>query len=421
MWEELLTSAKAVKRAGRTGFVLQKTGLRYLKDRRSQSLPHMLREAVEELGATYIKLGQLVASSPSLFPHEYVEAFQDCLDQTTPIPFETVKQVMQEEFGSRLDELFVEIDPVPLASASIAQVHPATLRSGEEVVVKVQKPGVRDILDTDFQFLQFGAYLVERFSPKAWRSSITDIVSEIHNGMLEECDFLQEAENIHAYQKFLDSTNNKKVKVPKVYQEATTKRVLTMERFHGVTLTDIDEVRKYSDDPEQALVDALDTWYSSLHHCQIYHADLHAGNVMLLEDGSIGFIDFGIVGRISPETWDALVSLTVSFPSGDFQKIAEALVTIGVTKQSVDVERFAADIESLYKSIDNDDGGQEFNDFAKELTLKISSVARRHGIRFPREFTLLVKQFLYFDRYIRLLAPELDMISEERVFASMDY
>ena len=421
MWEELLTSAKAVKRAGRTGFVLQKTGLRYLKDRRSQSLPHMLREAVEELGATYIKLGQLVASSPSLFPHEYVEAFQDCLDQTTPIPFETVKQVMQEEFGSRLDELFVEIDPVPLASASIAQVHPATLRSGEEVVVKVQKPGVRDILDTDFQFLQFAAYLTERFSPKAWRSSITDIVSEIHNGMLEECDFLQEAKNIHAYQEFLDSTNNKKVKVPKVYQEATTKRVLTMERFHGVTLTDIDEVRKYSDDPEQALVDALDTWYSSLHHCQIYHADLHAGNVMLLEDGSIGFIDFGIVGRISPETWDALVSLTVSFPSGDFQKIAQALVTIGITKQSVDVERFAADIESLYKSIDNDDGSQEFNDFAKELTLKISSVARRHGIRFPREFTLLVKQFLYFDRYIRLLAPELDMISEERVFASMDY
>lgn len=421
MWEEILTSARTLKRAGRTGFILQKTGFRYLRDRDNQNLPDLLKVAVEELGATYIKLGQLVASSPSLFPHDYVEAFQDCLDQTTPIPFETVKQVMKEEFGSRLDELFVKIDPVPLASASIAQVHPATLRSGEEVVVKVQKPGVRDILDTDFQFLQFAAFLTERFSPKAWRSSITDIVTEIHNGMLEECDFLQEAENIHAYQEFLDSTNNQKVKVPKVYPQATTKRVLTMERFHGVTLTDIDKVRLYSDDPEQALVDALDTWYSSLHHCQIYHADLHAGNVMLLEDGSIGFIDFGIVGRISPETWDALVSLTVSFPTRDFRQIAQALVTIGITKQSVDVERFAQDIESLYLSIENDDASEEFNDFAKDITLKISSVAQRHGIRFPREFTLLVKQFLYFDRYIRLLAPELDMISEERVFAAMDY
>jgi predicted unusual protein kinase regulating ubiquinone biosynthesis (AarF/ABC1/UbiB family) len=158
-----------------------------------------------------------------------------------------------------------------------------------------------------------------------------------------------------------------------------------------------------------------------LHHCQIYHADLHAGNVMLLEDGSIGFIDFGIVGHISPKTWDALVALTIAVPSKDFEAIAQALVTIGLTRHNVNISQFADDIESLYRSLDEEESGEDFNDFIKQLTLKISVVAQRHGIRFPREFTLLVKQFLYFDRYIRLLAPELDLISDPRILDSIEY
>jgi predicted unusual protein kinase regulating ubiquinone biosynthesis (AarF/ABC1/UbiB family) len=421
MWNELFSSINSVRRVGQTGFALQKAGLNYLLHFRQKPLPYVLLGAMEELGATYIKLGQLIASSPSLFPHQYVEAFQACLDQTTPLPYATVEEVLIQEFGDQLWQLFAEIDPVPLASASIAQVHSARLMTGEDVVVKVQKPGVRNILDTDFQFLHIGAKLIELLSPKAWTSSLTDIVSEIRNGMLDECDFLKEAENIQAYEAFLTSSANKKVRVPKVYKEASTRRVLCMERFYGVSLTDIDQVRQYTPDPEQALVDALETWYASLHHCQIYHADLHAGNVMLLEDGSIGFIDFGIVGHISPKTWDALVALTIAVPSKDFEAIAQALVTIGLTRHNVNISQFADDIESLYRSLDEEESGEDFNDFIKQLTLKISVVAQRHGIRFPREFTLLVKQFLYFDRYIRLLAPELDLISDPRILDSIEY
>ncbi len=414
MWHELSSTIKSIRRMGKTGFVLQKSGMRYLLNR-DQPLPYLLRDAMEELGATYIKLGQLIASSPSIFPHQYVEAFQDCLDQAQPIDFSIVEDVLQQEFGDSLSTLFSHIDPQPLASASIAQVHAATLQTGEDVVIKVQKPGVRNVLETDFQFMQFSARVVERFSPRSWESSITDIVAEIRNGMLEECDFYTEAENIRLYQQFLESNGNDRVRVPKVYERASTLRVLTMERFYGVGLTDINQVRKYTNDPEQALIDSLDTWYQSLHQCQIYHADLHAGNVMLLEDGSVGFIDFGIVGHISPPTWEALTSLAVCVPAKDFQAIAQALATIGVTKHSVDVSCFAEDLESLYLSLSEEDEGLDFNDFIRQLTLQISGVAQRHGIRFPREFTLLVKQFLYFDRYIRILAPELDMLGDERL------
>ena len=415
MVRETVFSLNSAKRITQTSLAIQRAGLRWVLNRQ-KPMPVLARETMEDLGATYIKLGQFVASAPSLFPHDYVEAFQDCLDQTTPLSFDVVEKVLQDDFGSELYKVFESIDPVPLASASIAQVHPATLRSGENVVVKVQKPGVKEILETDFQFMQFSAWMMEKLSIANWNSSLSDMVEEIRNGMVEECNFLQEAENVEAYRRFLNAANIVNVKVPKVYHQATTEHVLTMERFYGVPLTDINKVREFSEDPEQALVDALHTWFMSLMQCQIYHADLHSGNVMLLEDGSVGFIDFGIVGKITPKTWEALVSLTVTIPAQDFQGIAMALMTIGVTKDEVNVDEFASDLENLWLQISGT--GEDYiepESYLKDLMMDLSSLSSHHGIRFPREFTLLIKQFLYFDRYIRILAPELEIFSDDRI------
>jgi predicted unusual protein kinase regulating ubiquinone biosynthesis (AarF/ABC1/UbiB family) len=376
-------------------------------------LPELARDTVDALGSTYIKLGQLIASSPSLFPHEYVEAFQSCLDQTTPLPYSEIEKVLIGEFGPTLSRYFSYIDYKPLASASIAQVHAAKLFSGEDVVIKVQKPGVENILTTDFQFMQFSAMLLEKISKHIPESSITDMVEEIRNGMLEECDFHREAENIATYRKFLDSNNITHVTVPKVYRAASSKRVLTMERFYGVPLSNTDEVRLRSNNSEQALIDALNTWFLSLTQCQIYHADLHAGNVMMLDDGRIGFIDFGIVGRISAGTWESLLSLIATVPTRDFDAIAKALAGIGATNQKVDTAALSFDLQKLYNEFEQDTGS---DDFLNIVTMQVSTLGRRHGIRFPREFTLLLKQFLYFDRYIRQLSPGLDMFGDERLF-----
>ena len=163
MFDKLRTGYHAARRIGQTSIVLQKSGWRWLNNR-DMPLPELARDTVEALGSTYIKLGQLIASSPSLFPHEYVQAFQSCLDQTTPLPFTAIEKVLVGEFGPTLSRYFREIDPTPLASASIAQVHAARLFSGEDVVIKVQKPGVENILTTDFQFMQFSAMLLEKIS-----------------------------------------------------------------------------------------------------------------------------------------------------------------------------------------------------------------------------------------------------------------
>ncbi len=416
MANKVLNVLQSAKRLGQTSLVVNKMALRWLGNRQ-QSMPELMRDTMQELGSTYIKLGQLVASSPTIFPQEYVEAFQTCLDKTPAIPFAEIEAILQKQLGAKLKTRFQVINPIPLGSASIAQVHAATLWNGEEVVLKVQKPGVRDILSTDFQFLHLATQMLEMINPKAWKSSIKDIVEEIRNGMLEECDFYKEADNIEEFDRFLQQANINHVTVPKVYRELSTDKVLVMERFYGVPLSDIDGVRKISPDPELALVQALNTWFMSLKECQIYHADLHAGNVMMLNDGRIGFIDFGIVGRLSPRTWEGLTSLAVCVPAEDFDGLALALSKIGATKEVLDLKLFAQDLQKLWQKIAGDEvlESSEPDAFWQAITVDFSAISARHGIRFPREFTLLIKQFLYFDRYIRLLAPEVDMFDSMRM------
>src|SRR5690606_26851275 len=233
----LAQGLKGPLRIGQTVRVLAQTGFEWLQGDRPPT-PKLLRQTFERLGTTYIKLGQFIASSPSIFPDDYVEEFQLCLDKTSPVPFHVMKRVMEKELGKSLETIFAEFDPVPLASASIAQVYAAKLVTGEDVVVKVQKPGVEDILLTDLNFLYVGARILEYFVPNLSMASLSAIVDEIQKGMLAECDFFQEAANIEAFQKFLKETGNDQATAPKVFKQASTMRVLTMERFYGVPFTD---------------------------------------------------------------------------------------------------------------------------------------------------------------------------------------
>ena len=418
MLKKIMSGTRQAKRIGQTSLAVNKLAIQMLKSRnRKDDFPERLQHTMQSLGATYIKLGQLIASSPTLFPIEYVEAFQVCLDQTEKLPFSVIEKILQEELGAKLKTKFRYVDPVPLASASIAQVHAAELATGEQVVLKVQKPGVKELLETDFQFLNFSTQLLEMINPKSWKSSVSDIVEEIRNGMIEECDFRQEVDNIEEFARFLESENLEAVTVPTVYREVCTSKVITMERFYGVPLSDSDGIQKITNDPQFALIQALDTWFLSLRKCQLYHADLHAGNVMMLNDGRIGFIDFGIVGRLSDKTWEGLTSLTVCVPAQDFLGLAKALSNIGATKNAIDLDKFAVDLESLWQKVSNDEmlNQSDPDNFWRAMTVDFSAISKRHGIRFPREFTLLLKQFLYFDRYIRVLAPEVSMFDETRM------
>lgn len=381
-----------------------------------------LRELFEELGATYIKFGQFIASSPSIFPKDYVEEFEQLLDQTSSIPFRTVKKIITEDLDQPLNEVFSYIDPKPLASASIAQVHAATLINGEDVVIKVQKPGVQAIITVDLHTMYLMVRLLELMLPNTDRDALAGIVAEMYQAMIDECDFVKEAGYLDGFRAFLDEAGIQSVVAPRAYHQASGARVLTMERFYGCSLTDQSALAKSGSDPATALFEALNVWFASLMGCDFFHADLHSGNMLLLEDGRVGFIDFGMVGRVSPETWQAVFTLFKGLGERDYALVARSMLAVGMTRDDIDEAQLADDIEQVFRAMyaidaagllsgDGMAGAPGVNDVINNL----GEVARNHGIRFPRSFTLLLKQFLYFDRYVQILDPGASLFDDERV------
>ncbi len=414
----------SMHRVRQTATALGKTGLDWLVGDRPAP-PVLMRRAFERMGATYIKIGQLIASSPSLFPEIYVREFQRCLDQTTPVPFKHMEKILKKELGpGYMKDIFAEINHVPLASASIAQVYAARLVTGEDVVIKIQRPGVKDILTTDLNLLFLTAIALERIVPGLKHASLAGILSEIRNTVLEECDFIKEAENIEIFSKFLKNTKNGKVVTPRVYYRATSTRVLTLERLYGIPLTDREQFLKSTDQPQRILGPAFETWLKSISGCELFHADLHAGNIMILEDGRVGFVDFGIVGRIPKKTQDGVNSLIKAMMMYDYKTMAESMLIIGMTRNKVDTDQLAKDLEAFYmagESLTAEPLPECLADLAEpdQFLLEIVRIAEVHGIRFPREFTLLLKQFLYFDSYGEMLFDLSDDFMED-IMAKME-
>ncbi len=417
------TPLNILKYGIRSGLRLNKTLLnaspkiiRCARERRQPTAVEV-RELFESMGVTYIKLGQFIASSPSIFPADYVEAFQNCLDQTSPLPYETVKGVLDSELGRPLTEIYSFIDKRPLASASIAQVHAATLIDGTDVVIKVQKPGVEAIINIDLNAVYITSKIMEWVSPALAKDSITDIINEIHQSMIDECDFIKEAKNLQSFNRFLQSQKIESVIAPKPILAACSKRVLTMERIYGRAFTDksISNSESYAADisPQEALFNALNVWFSSLKNADFFHADLHSGNLLLLDDGRVGFIDFGMVGKITPTVWQAAFMLFSAIGEADYLKMATAMTDVGMTKKKVNSKDLANDLQQAFANspINNLAGNRTE---ASQLNT-LSAIARRHGIRFPSAFTLLLKQLLYFDRYLQLLAPSTELFNSNEL------
>lgn len=420
-------SFNVMNRVRQTASIAGLSALRVAKGEKPDA--RLLKETFEQLGTTYIKIGQFIASTPSLFPREYVEAFQDCLDQTTPLSYDYIEQVLTYELaikGQTLNDKFAHIDKKPLASASIAQVHAARLHNGDEVVLKVQKPNVETIMQTDLGVLHGITKLLELLMPSMKFASIAPIIDEIRLRMLAETDFIAEAQNIRDFQQFLAVSGNTRVVAPQVYDELTTKRVLTMSRLRGVSMVDESVMRQYCDDPAQVMADTLNTWFASLMLCNSFHADLHAGNLMLLTDGRIGFLDFGIVGKLKAESWRACLGMMQALQDSDYQSMAQHMIDMEMThgRSDVNVATLADDLQRMMQSIMAEDrtftSGVPFNtkqqaDELNKMMLEIVTIGKRHGIHFPRDFALLTKQLLYFDRFMRTLAPDMDMFSDQRV------
>jgi predicted unusual protein kinase regulating ubiquinone biosynthesis (AarF/ABC1/UbiB family) len=374
--------------------------------------PELVRAAFEDLGPTYIKLGQIIASSHGLFPETYCVEFQKCLDRVRPFSFAEVERIVDAEV-SRGD--YARIDPQPLASASIAQVHAARLLDGSDVVIKIQRPHIERRVEADVRILSIWGWLLS-FVPTIELANPVGIIEDFRTTIREELDFRLEAANMDQFNAIMEELGHVDVRAPRVHHALTTRRVITMSRFYGVRVDDVEAIRKRAVDPEERLILGLRAWFQCLIFHGFFHGDVHAGNLMLLDDNGLGFLDFGIIGRFPPRTRRLITDYIVAFATGDYRRLGRVLLDMDAVAQGVDLDAMASDLERAYAPmLKLSFGDMKYGD----ILPGILRVSVKHRMRLPREFVLVTKQMLYFDRYAKLLAPRLNIFSDPRLVAAV--
>jgi aarF domain-containing kinase len=383
---------------------------------RSDAGPAVVRRAFEDLGPTYIKLGQLVASSHGMFPEPYCQEFRKCLDRVRPFSFEEVERTLREELKRDPAEVFASIESEPLASASIAQVHAARLRDGQEVVIKVQRPKIRETVESDLRILRLVAR-AGAFVPHGELANPVGIVEDFEASIREELDFRLEAENMRHFNRIMGAQGQTRVAAPRVMGDLSTPRVLVMERFFGHRVDDVEQLKVTPFDVEERLLLGMRAWFQCLILHGFFHGDVHAGNLMALSDGRVGFLDFGIVGRFAPERRRQVTDYLLAFATGDFRKLGETMVAMGsIDPGAIDLDALAGDLQAAYEPIlSNDLAPAKYAD----IIPTILRTGIKHGMRLPRDFVLVAKQMLYFDRYAKLLAPGLNVFRDPRIVSGL--
>jgi predicted unusual protein kinase regulating ubiquinone biosynthesis (AarF/ABC1/UbiB family) len=374
------------------------------------TMPKIMRRVFEELGPTYIKLGQMVASSPGLFPIRYAEEFKKCLDRVPSFPTDLAYRIIEEGLGKPVGEIFASIDEVPIAAASIAQVHGAVLKSGEDVVIKIQRPRIRERVLADMRIMGFWAKVIERTVPRVELANPVGIIEDFRATLLEEIDFRKEAANMDEFNRFFHEVGETHLAAPKVYWELTSERVLTMERFYGFKADDIEQVKRLGLDSERYLRIGVRGWLMTLLLDGFFHGDIHAGNLMYLPDrDQLGFIDFGIIGRFTQKQRLQVLRYILSFTARDFRSLADLMVEMGAAPPDVDRDSFARDMDAAFAPLLEKNIAEIRYE---EVLPSVLRGATKYRVRLPREFILILKQLLYFDRYSKLTAPNLNVFSD---------
>ncbi len=378
--------------------------------------PMLLRMFCEDLGPTFIKFGQIIASSAGLFPDAYVKEFQKVLDRVKPFPFEDVRQILDEELGAEKAAHLVDIEPKQLASASIAQVHVAKLRDGTPIVVKVQRPGIIARCMADMRIMRRVAGWIARFKKDAELANPVGVVDDFTQTLTEELDFRKEAANLDQFNEIMRELGHKHIRAPVPHHEYTTRRVLVMEKFSGLRVDRFEEIKSRGIDGEGKLVDGLRAWFQCVVFYGFFHGDVHAGNLMLLDDDTIGFLDFGIVGRFDDKARYLVTDYMIAFASGNYKRLGEIICEMAGTPEGLDFDAFVKDLGDTYRPLLTLSFGEvNYADFLPG----IQRTATRHKMRMPNEFILITKQLLYFDRYAKSLAPKLNVFTDPRLVLGM--
>lgn len=373
-----------------------------------RSAPERLVTVLEELGPTFVKLGQVLSSRPDVLPIEYFAEFERLQNEVTPFSGKVAAEIILEELGAAPDELFVAFNEVPVASASIAQVHRATLHDGREMAVKVQRPGIEQTLRSDLNILYFLAQFLEGRLDLGVTSPAA-LIESFDRAISVEVDFLAEAANAEAFRHALHATDG--VYVPAIHRSMTSRRVLTMEWIDGAKLTSIENT-----DADRHLVmeRLIEATYQQIFVQGIFHADPHPGNLVVNDDSTLTFLDFGLTGRITPEMRDTLEALFVGVIFRDSDGLARTLYRAASTEARVNLREMGSEIRTL---LDRYGGIAMKDQDTSRIALDVLALAGRYQLRLPEEYAVLARSEVALDGIARSLVPDWDLMEATRPYA----
>ncbi len=371
-----------------------------------------IRMALEELGPTFIKLGQIMSNRPDLLSPELIRELEKLQTRVPPFPYDEAKKLIETELGNPLRTIFARFDREPVASASVAQAHKARLKSGEEVIVKVQRPNIEETINTDIEILVRLAGIFERLILQAETLDTVSILKEFGKSLNREIDFINEAMHIEKFAANFQGESS--LVVPAVFREYSSKRVLTMEFIDGIHVSELERLHRKGIDTKKIADTGTRLVLEQIFEHGFFHADPHPGNVMVLDDGRICFLDFGMMGMILPKHRSYLSNIMVGIVNQDAGGITKSLIDFSRSENIENVENLEYEIFVLSEQYSH----LPLKDINMgDLLPKMLSIILDYDLRLPANIFMLTKALITIEGVGRRLDPEYDLMSHIEPFA----
>lgn len=388
-----------------------------LQEVEKHTLPQRLRMAFSDLGPSFIKFAQMLSTRPDLITVEYADEFKKLQDRVPPFSSDRARQIIESETGRQVTDIFTDFSDVPVAAASIAQVHNAVLKTGEKVVVKIQRPDIRRTIETDVVILGVIARLLIKYIPESRFFDPEGIVEEFSRSVKKELDFLSEARNAQRFRR--NFAENRDICIPKVYPDMLTGKIIVMERLEGVRIDDIEGIDAMGADRAEIARKGVDAYFKMIFEDGFFHADPHPGNIFVMPDGRMGLMDFGIVGWLTPEMMENIAGAFLAVLNKNFDRLIEVYIDMGFVQEEIDMEAFKRDfradlinlLEPLYDITISEINFPEYLEAVTHLVIK-------YGLKVPSDLLLMNKTILILDNLGRQLDPSFNAVTAAEPYAA---
>lgn len=374
------------------------------KKGKGKTVGERIKLVLEELGPTFVKFGQIASTRADLLPESWIEELKKLQDSVSPLPFDVIKSAIEKNLHKPINEIFSEFNETPVASASIAQVHLARLLTGEEVAVKVRRPNIAQIIESDISVMYTIATLLEKHVAPARRYRPFQVVKEFSRVIHTEQDLTIEGANLSRFENIF--RDDKTIQIPQVYWSATCPDVLTMERIHGVPIDEVEAIKEMGLDIKEVAINGVKVFFKQVFDHGVFHADLHPGNIFVRKDGVIIYLDFGIVGALDRPTRKYLANMLFSIVKRDYYKMALIHKEMGLVDRHVNIHEFE---ESLRDIVEPLLGRELENINISTLLMKLFQTAKKYNMVLQPSLLLLQKSMVIIEGVGRQLYPDANM------------